>query len=490
MKEKYKLCVIGTGIAGGALLSRLVELGMSSILVVEAGAVKESSSVSHITKGRDFKLRSTRAIQLGGTSNLWHGVLAPLDLIDFEKRSFIGNSGWPITYKHLLPFYKKAARFLGIENFKLFDSVDSQGDLNILKKDIKLDKSVFVNKFFQQPLPPVNTKNTFLKSLGDIELANNSVALELIKDSKGNVEKLKVGKLGGEIDYIYAEKFIVSCGALETPRLLINSGFENENIGRYLMDHPMGNLFQVDFKKKIKAPIYSDMKISKSVKMKSGVRLTESFQLKEEMPNHNFFFRPSFIRGIDNESEKLKMSLLAFKDGKFKIKDFFLLIKKINLIAQILIYKFSLNVKFRYADVFVVSEQSPCVDSYVALSDEFDEWGYPRAMVNWKVSDKDIESVEKLYEHVKNSLCDDIALVHEKSDIKWRGTLTSAAHHLGTCRMSNSANDGVVNSNLKVHGTNNLYVCDGSVFPTSGNVNSSLTIAALAFRLADYLVKK
>ena len=60
------------------------------------------------------------------------------------------------------------------------------------------------------------------------------------------------------------------------------------------------------------------------------------------------------------------------------------------------------------------------------------------------------------------------------------------AHATSTCRMSSSDPDGVVNKNLKVHGTDNLYVCSNAVYPNVTAVNPTLTVAALAIRLADH----
>ena len=61
------------------------------------------------------------------------------------------------------------------------------------------------------------------------------------------------------------------------------------------------------------------------------------------------------------------------------------------------------------------------------------------------------------------------------------------AHHLGTTRMSDDPDKGVVDRDCKVHGSTNLFVAGGSVFPTGGAVQPSLTIAAIALRLADHL---
>ena len=58
---------------------------------------------------------------------------------------------------------------------------------------------------------------------------------------------------------------------------------------------------------------------------------------------------------------------------------------------------------------------------------------------------------------------------------------------MGTTRMSVRPRDGVVDRNCKVHSVDNLYIAGSSVFPTSGFANPTLTLVALAARLADHL---
>ena len=65
--------------------------------------------------------------------------------------------------------------------------------------------------------------------------------------------------------------------------------------------------------------------------------------------------------------------------------------------------------------------------------------------------------------------------------------MSAGDHHLGATRMSLKSDDGVVDENLKVHGIENLYIAGGSVFPSSGFANPTLTIIALAIRLSDHL---
>nr|WP_295226411.1 GMC family oxidoreductase [Seleniivibrio sp.] len=219
--------------------------------------------------------------------------------------------------------------------------------------------------------------------------------------------------------------------------------------------------------------------------------MTEEKQKQLALPNNNFYLRPSFVKGIDNESEKIKLSLLSFKDGKVSLTDVWKVITNPNVVRQILAYKFSLNVTFKYADLFFVTEQIPNFDSSVTLSDQKDKWGYPISRVNWQVTKYDIDSMRVWFKLLLTELFprESYKFTHTINDFNWEDIFTSAIHHVGTARIGNGENDGVVNANLKVFGLDNLYICDGSIFTTAGNVNNGFTISAFACRLAEYLKK-
>jgi len=68
--------------------------------------------------------------------------------------------------------------------------------------------------------------------------------------------------------------------------------------------------------------------------------------------------------------------------------------------------------------------------------------------------------------------------------------IESSCHHIGTTRMHPDPKQGVVDQNCRVHGISNLHVAGSSVFPTSGHANPTLTIVALALRLADHLGRR
>ena len=486
------ICIIGTGIAASSLAIQLLKKNISYIMV-EAGPLGSSSKIiKYESVGREFGLKSTTSIEVGGTSNLWHGVLAPLDRIDFKKRTWVPNSGWPIVYEDLLPFYKKAGEIFNLTNFNYFTIRELPEKLLKLLAYLKFDKKILENKIFQRPMPVLRFKELLLSKLKNSKeqhIYYNACALKLVQNNSFKVKKLVCGKESGGTFEILAKKFIVCAGALETPRLLLNSSIKNENIGKYLMDHPMGSLCQIKFKKRQKAHIYSYTRPSPELMIKSGLKFSESTQKRNKLPNHCFYTKVAYSKGIDSNTEKILLSLLTFRDGGISLKDIWNVITNIKLVLFFIIYK--LNLKYKYADLFFVTEQIPNPNSSVSLSDKKDKFGYPIAKINWQLVNGDLLSMQRAFGVLQSQAFKDeyIDFVDTTVNFDWNEIYTSSAHHLGTARMSTSSKTGVVDKNLKVFDVDNLFICDNSVFPTSGNANSSFTTSALACRLADYLTK-
>jgi choline dehydrogenase-like flavoprotein len=129
------------------------------------------------------------------------------------------------------------------------------------------------------------------------------------------------------------------------------------------------------------------------------------------------------------------------------------------------------------AGLKIVGEVLPQEENRVELADETDEFGLriPRVVFSYGEEDK------KLYEHAIHFMSDALEAAGGK-DI-WSEDDT--AHLLGTCRMGTSPQDSVTNADGRSWDIPNLWICDGSLFPTCGGVNPSLTIQALACRIGD-----
>ena len=124
-----------------------------------------------------------------------------------------------------------------------------------------------------------------------------------------------------------------------------------------------------------------------------------------------------------------------------------------------------------------VAEVEARPDKRVELADEVDALGLPIPRVTFGYSDND----RRLQRHA----VDFMARMLEAAGGRDLWTSDDTSHLLGTCRMGSDPATSVVDGDGRSWEVPNLWICDGSLFPSSGAVNPSLTIQALALRMAD-----
>jgi choline dehydrogenase-like flavoprotein len=143
--------------------------------------------------------------------------------------------------------------------------------------------------------------------------------------------------------------------------------------------------------------------------------------------------------------------------------------------------------RFSSLEVHQMCEQSPDFDNRITLSDARDATGMPMARVAFRWNVEDISSIVRTQDILKQefarSSIGDLR-VDRRRDLPVLAQM-SAHHPAGTTRMASDPKHGVVDANCKVHGLSNLFIASSSVFPTSGCVPPTLTILALAIRVAD-----
>jgi choline dehydrogenase-like flavoprotein len=138
-------------------------------------------------------------------------------------------------------------------------------------------------------------------------------------------------------------------------------------------------------------------------------------------------------------------------------------------------------------------ESAPNRDSRVSLTTERDALGMPRAQLNWQLSEIDRHSARRALEIIAAEIgragLGRMQIIFDDKASGWPADLAGGWHHMGTTRMSDDPRTGVVDRDCKVHGFANLYVAGSSVFPTPGSGTPTMTIVALALRLAGQLEK-
>ena len=150
--------------------------------------------------------------------------------------------------------------------------------------------------------------------------------------------------------------------------------------------------------------------------------------------------------------------------------------------------------KAKAVELHCIMEQLPNHNSRITLSERHDALGVPISKVDWKIS----EVEQRTAEYMAQCLCREFKqaglptphIERWLADNGWASHCVEKAHPSGTTRMSAEPKTGVVDTNSQVYGVRGLFVAGGSVFPTCGAVNPTLTIVAMSLRLADRLRKE
>jgi choline dehydrogenase-like flavoprotein len=490
------ICIVGTGMGALSVAHGLVAAG-HDVLFIETGPITASfrarPAVGIENVGRPFGISKSRGLEVGGGTEFWHGVCAPLDEEDFLERAWIPHSGWPIQRSELNPWYAVAGDFL-------CGRKDGQGE-NDAQEGMALGSSdVFNAKTYRYRSPPFRGKKTLREwcERGLARCVYHGTALELLQEH-GRAHTLVVGS-GGHRFTVTAQRFVIAAGALETPRLLLNSRRQRSAsqppaswwLGRNLIDHPAGYLSQVTFKDAFSARANPGSEAGAALQSFPGFMLRGNIQRDHQLPNHAVFVRKGI--GRHPVPNKAVMSFLGVRGPRdVALTHLLSLVRHPYIIWRIAHQTLPLRTRSRYGDLFFMTEQLPNPESQVDLSDhERDEFGVPIARVNWRLGEQDIAMFAEYHQLLMDSLRghDEVGGLRADPLTRWEESAASAAHHLGTARMASTQQNGVVDRDLKMFGFDNVWICDGSVFPTAGSVNPSMTICALGHRLGAHLNRR
>jgi hypothetical protein len=173
----------------------------------------------------------------------------------------------------------------------------------------------------------------------------------------------------------------------------------------------------------------------------------------------------------------LKRRLVAYRGRGLKLVDIVYLLRHTDLLFDAVNFKYGLFYSTNYVSGLTFVEQFPS-DQYGIFSSGNDQF-----TIEWDISKDDSQSLEKFLKIFFDSHCDMFESFTIFPNIRER--LDTSGHHSGGCRMATRPKDGVVGADLRVFGTENLFVVDGSVLGFSGSANTGLTIAALALKCCD-----
>jgi len=514
--EDADVCVVGAGPAGGLVADRLAS--EYEVVVLDAGPRFDPDSrlerqerairpafdrpdVWDVGGERDsyaatgewfYPLNHARVKGVGGSTLHWQGMVMRMHEDDFRSGSARGvGPDWPISYEDLQPYYAEAEAELGVsgaddnpfappraEPFpnpafppSYSDSLFAEAceTLEITMHSVPNarnsepydGRSECVGYGTCQPVCPSGAKYDASVHVDRAESTGATIIdrapVQRLEHGPDRIEAARYATPDGEEYRQPADAFVLACGGVETPRLLLLSdsadypdGLANSSgaVGKYFMDHLFAGA--------------GGLLDERTRQNHVGFLTSESHQFYDEADAEVGPFKLEFFNYAGPSPVELALSGDSWGDELLE------------------------DLRESYGNSIAMGglvEQLPREDSYVTLHDsETDDHGNPVPDVHWTVGDRALRTIERANE-IQHEILTELG-----AEITWtagpEGT-GPAYHHMGTTRMGTDPAESVVDPSLRTHDLTNCWIASSSVYPTAGAVNPTLTIAALALRTAD-----
>lgn len=481
LTSAYDVCIIGSGPGGTVLGTSLVRQGLRT-LILESGLgltswltnTRLQSLARYDFDGNThYPLKRTTSRLLGGNSNFWTGRCERLHPTDFEPHPYTPpENPWPIRYRDLDDYYDTAEKMLRVRGGPRTSyapprrhglPLPGSPDISFLKDlcagvgvDVEDTATATPTKTFRffnvqkEILPEFHASN-----LGTVVVG--ATVNRLIGNHDRDIVGAEVTTLGGQKATARAKVFVACCGGFESARLLLLSASEvfpngignaDDRVGRGFNEHPnVGFYAQIPHSWRTLTPTNKIARTHQFYTTYRGEGLGAIIPVIRQawlMPNHLLPFRLANIPA--NALSALgRMARAALYIGA------------------------GVEMKISQANRITLSKHRT------------DIFGRPVAHMIFNFSDEDLALLERSRVLLRGWLkAFGASHVHE-IEVAW------SRHHQGACRMGANPRVSVVDANLRVHDTRNLYVCGSEVFATGGAMQPSLSIAALALRLGDHL---
>jgi choline dehydrogenase-like flavoprotein len=497
------IAIVGSGVCG--LLAAWAPLQAGArVAMLERGALKThaeqladgewamdvpGAAANNETAPGTFEYPWSYVYGVGGSTLHWSGTTPRFIASDFKMRSAYGVMvDWPLSLEQLLPYYARAEEALGIAGAPEGDGAGGGSRLPNARAlpphpPSPMDQVVAPLLSPFRPLPqarpsqpiqgrpaccgsatcelcPVDARFSPLNGLRSVlghprlQLHQQTVAARLRSAADGrSVEAIEALGAGRERLQIRAGTYVLAANGFENPGLLLRSGLDREDVGRYLSDHGHTSVF---------VTLDEDVRPGYGTTLVTG--LSEAFRDGPFRSRH-----AAAILGPYNPGAPLgplaAAGVLA-RDGGKQVR------------AE------ALTEWKRILPLDMLSEDTPQRGRRVELSPNRDSFGLPLNRTTYSPSSHyERDGILDVAEQLRQRLAP-LGVREIETRPGPRG-----GHLLGTCRMGSGA-DGVVDSEMRHLDVENLFVAGGSAFPTYGPVHPTLTIAALALRLGELLASE
>ena len=436
---------------------------------MESGDLDGSGEIQDLYKGETVGIPHTdldacRLRYFGGSSNCWNGWCTAFDPIDFEPRPWVPHSGWPIRFEDIAPYYAPAGEICEVGRQDYGDWIWPK--LGLEKP--ALDETRLKTCHWRKSVPTRfgDRYRSDLADAANITVLLNANAVALTAPSEPNrVTGVSLSSLDGKRGVVRARHYVLACGGIENPRLMLASndvapaglGNTHDQVGRYFMEHPYAT---------------SALAISRPVAFLPGPE-----REIDGMPlDIGFCSAPKLQRDKQVLGSMLLVEPLEDTDHLFSWGRRPLPSPPPGYVRYVFLSQ---------------SEQSPNPASRITLSDKRDTLGNPQARMDWRLNELDKRSitiqVRALGAEFARLGLGRVKLADWLLDEGEFWGVRAGNHHMGTTRMGDDPKTSVVDRHCRVHGLANLHVAGSSVFTTSSWANPTLTLVALALRLADRL---
>lgn len=538
----YDLCIIGSGPAGIIVALEYSQLNPGKkILLIEYGSPGPNStnalddSIEIINKQNHHDPYECTNKGFGGTSATWGGRCVMYDEIDFIKRDIIGEEcTWGMDLlnevNNFLP--KSAAYFeCGEAKFNLNEipafqhSRIAEGFIEGVVTDSAIERWSMPTRFGSRYMADVK-KSPDITLIEGFEMRNFSVP-----DQSGAVSSATIQNvLSKETIDVRSKLFVVAAGTQETTRTLLKNKqlFNNleappKSLGHYYQGHLSGKIASVKFYGNPAKTDYGFLVDSDHTYIRRRFQFTKDLLVAQNLLNtaiwldNPLYFDPKHKSGPMSFmylamitpilGKKLAPPAIAHSITKGKVtsvhKHVWNIIRGLpgSLTTPAAIFYKRFLLKRKLPGVFLFSpdnlyalhfhaEQLPLYNNRMYLGDDGET-----LVIDYSLSSPDIESVIKTHEILDDWLqkcgCGKLEYwfaAHELHSAI-RDMSKDGIHQSGTTRIADSAEKGVVDGDLKLWGTSNVYICSSSVFPTSGQANPTFLLGAFAARLSKHLTK-
>lgn len=488
--------IAGSGPASMSLAKSLVAAGFS-VVMLEGGKLEYDERSQALYEGRnlgfDYPIATSRLRQFGGTTGHWTGQCGRLRPVDLAGVG--GRARWPIEFADLARWYPPAAAFLEI------DDVDVPYTLARMNGDARRMMNWVWQYRKEGPLRIAERELPFVTSARQLLLLTDATVIgHLPADADGRIPGLKFRSLDGRQGEARARFVVLACGGLENPRLLMTMMADGLNVppeaarhvGKYFMEHPnafVGRVVLTHAGRRAATTYTIPDRAGDKADARPGVAVSP-----ERSAIGSAYFRfvsaglGQVIPGAELVEGPVWKKALSIAKSADEIS-FDVLVK---LLPAVFGDKDDSGKRSR---IFIEMEQKADVRNHIRLDTARDAVGVRKLQLDMKLHETESRTIHNALDWLGEDLVRngmgrvEAAPWVAEAPHENRARFDWSWHHIGTTRMAASKTEGVVDSDMRLYGTKNMYVIGSSVFPSAGFANPTFTIVALSYRLAAHLQK-